>query len=75
MVDPALPLIANGLVKPIIKPTDHHQTDLTSAMIRPEHHAPPRPPAPTGPDTPSWDATATAEEGLWARHGWAGRNR
>lgn len=46
-------------------------------LIRPEHHTPKRPPAPTAPEQPhgpeEYGISATAEEGLWARKGWAGR--
>lgn len=47
-------------------------------LIRPAHHTPPRPAARTTveqPDGPKeYDNAATAEEGLWARAGWAGRS-
>lgn len=47
-----------------------------SSLIRPEHHKP----APTAiaihddPTPGDYGTTATAEEGLWARKGWAGRS-
>lgn len=46
-------------------------------LIRPEHQTPIRLPAQTAPDQPhgpeEYGKAATAEEGLWARKGWAGR--
>ncbi len=42
-------------------------THPPASLIRPEHWQPPPPPA-------SYDTAATAEEGLWARKGWAARS-
>ena len=51
----------------------------SSSLIRPEHWQPASAPRPTFDDTTmipgGWGATLTAEEGLWARTGWAGRTR
>ena len=48
-----------------------------TGLIRPEHHTPPREPAQTDVEHPhgpaEYGTAATAEEGLWARKGWAGR--
>lgn len=48
-----------------------------AGLIRPEQHTPARLPAQTAvehPDGPEeYGNAATAEEGLWARTGWAGR--
>lgn len=48
-----------------------------SSLVRPEHYKP----APTAvaitdndPTPGGYDTTATADEGLWARKGWAGRS-
>lgn len=43
-------------------------------LIRPEHHTPEPTPASNEPVGPiEYDTALTAEEGLWARKGWAGR--
>jgi len=47
-------------------------------LIKPKHYAPAparqiRPEEPYGPA--AYDTVTTAEEGLWARQGWAGRSR
>lgn len=56
----------------------HSESPVPPArLIRPEHHMPPRLPARTAPEHPhgpeEYGTAATAEEGLWARTGWAGR--
>lgn len=48
-----------------------------SSLIRPEHYKP-TPTTHVIPDDPeprAYDTATTAEEGLWARKGWAGRSR
>ena len=47
-----------------------------ASLIRPEHYQPAQPPTtPTEPLTPTgYDTGLNAEEGLWARKGWAGRS-
>ena len=46
-------------------------------LIRPEHHTPHPLPAQAAPDEPQgpeeYGKAASADEGLWARKGWAGR--
>jgi len=46
-----------------------------ASLIRPEHIHPPTPTPEPEPDGPTlWGDSLTAEEGLWARKGWAGRS-
>lgn len=56
----------------------HSETpDQPARLIRPEHYTPTRPQTQTAVEQPhgpeEYGNTATAEEGLWARKGWAGR--
>ncbi|WP_441414830.1 hypothetical protein [Arthrobacter sp. 2MCAF14] len=56
----------------------HSETpDQPARLIRPKHCTPTRPAAQTAVEPPhgpeEYGNTATAEEGLWARKGWAGR--
>lgn len=56
----------------------HSETpDQPAQLIRPEQYTPTRPAAQTAVEQPhgpeEYGNTATAEEGLWARKGWAGR--
>jgi len=44
-------------------------------LLRPRHDPDPTPQAPADAETATWEATPTAEEGLWPRHGWAGRSQ
>jgi len=46
-----------------------------ATLIRPQHWQPPPPTVVDQPDRPAgYDTATTAEEGLWARKGWAGRS-